>query len=71
MKLGDFEGMSRAVEDLTQRRGVNEKSSIEALLVFEALYNDMLEQGVDKDTEVIIWGSKLCRALFRRHEKCH
>ena len=58
-ELRNFTEIRDYVEELLGQRGIGKRNKSEALLVFEALYNDMLAQGVSEDTPVKVWGIRL------------
>ena len=55
-ELRNFTEIRDYVEGILGQRGIGRRNRSEALLVFEALYNDMLAQGVSEDTPVKVWG---------------
>ena len=56
--LDDYKGINAHVKSMLKEAGVSGRSKRETQLVFEAIYNDMLMQGLDKDTEITLWGMK-------------
>ena len=46
------------IEGLLNRKTIDERTRFETMLVFEALYNDMLEKGVPEATMVTVWGKR-------------
>lgn len=59
-ELKNFEQIRNYIEELLGHRSIDERTKVETLLVFEALYNDMLRQGIPEDTVVHVW----CIRLF-------
>ena len=57
-ELRNFTEIRDFVESLLGQRGIGRRNQSEALLVFEALYNDMLAQGISEDTPVKVWGAR-------------
>lgn len=58
-ELRNFSEIRDYVEGILGQRGIGKRNQSEALLVFEALYHDMLAQGVPEDTPVKVWGARL------------
>ena len=69
-ELENFDIIHEHIESLLELSNIDENSKSETLLVFEALYHDMIERGVPGDTQVIVWkaglfGSVNIRIRFR------
>ena len=69
-ELENFDIIHEHIESLLELSNIDENSRSETLLVFEALYHDMIERGVPGDTQVIVWkagffGSINIRIRFR------
>ena len=56
--FNDYQGMRSQVEDLLEKGKVNDTGKAESLLVFEALYRDIIDQGLSEDTPATIWKSR-------------
>ena len=54
-ELENFDIIHEHIESLLELSNIDENSKSETLLVFEALYHDMIERGVPGDTQVIVW----------------
>ena len=54
-ELKNFNQIRDHIEKLLSHRRINDRTRNETLLVFEALYNDMLAQGFPEDTMIQIW----------------
>lgn len=57
-EIRNFQEIRRYIVDVMRDNKVEKRKIAETLLVFEALYNDLLEQGVDPDITIKIRGSK-------------
>ena len=57
-ELDNFKDIRRFMVDTMKSNGAATRNITETLLIFEALYNDMLNQGVSGDTDVIVSGDK-------------
>ncbi len=55
MQFGDFERLHDHIEELLGERRIDDRGRSETLLVFEALYNDMVMHGISKDTPMTVW----------------
>ena len=55
-ELGNYVQIRDFIEGLFKRKKIDQRTEMETLLVFEALYNDMLDHGVPKDKMVTVWG---------------
>jgi len=56
--LDNYKGINAHIKRMLKDAGASDRSKRETMLVFEAVYNDMLVQGLDGDTELTIWGQK-------------
>ena len=56
--LDNYKGINAHVKKMLKEAGASNRAKRETSLVFEAIYNDMIMQGLDKDTELTIWGQK-------------
>ena len=69
-QLENFEIIHEHIKSLLDHSRIDETSRSETMLVFEALYNDMIDRGVPGDTRIILWkagsfGSVNIRLQFR------
>ena len=55
LPLDDFKGLHDHIEELLNQRNIDNRGRAETLLVFEALYNDMIMHDIPKDTPVTVW----------------
>ena len=54
-ELKNFTQIWDHIEELLTVRNIQERTRIETLMIFEALYNDMLAKGIPEDTVVKVW----------------
>lgn len=57
-ELNNFRDIRRFIVDTMNNNGATKRDVVETLLVFEALYNDMLERGISKDKSIRVWGTR-------------
>ena len=69
-KLENYETIREHIVGILEKNHIDKRSQNETLLVFEALYNDMIERGIPGNTQVTVWkaghfGSVNIRIQFR------
>ena len=57
-QLENFKDIRRFMVDTMKSNGATTRDVTETLLIFEALYNDMLNHGISGDTDIIVSGNK-------------
>ena len=57
-ELNNFRDIRRFIVDTMNNNGATKRDVVETLLIFEALYNDMLERGISKDKSIRVWGTR-------------
>jgi Na+/H+-dicarboxylate symporters len=69
-QLENYEAIRKHIVGILEKNHIDKRSQNETLLVFEALYNDMIERGIPGNTQVTVWkaghfGSVNIRFQFR------
>lgn len=57
-KLGNIEEIQEFANSVLEKNDSSRRNRFETMLVIEAVYNDMIDQGVDPETEVEIFASQ-------------
>lgn len=56
-ELKNFRDIRRFIVDTMKSNGATKRDVVETMLVFEALYNDMIDRGISEDKSVLVWGT--------------